>query len=101
MKKTVWYSLALGVGVAGCDYQPGGDWRDKCQINSSYDAYEYSRCIDRVSREAESQAQASAELRAEKASPLSSPASSAVTTDPENASRPGQEELGKGHIRQD
>lgn len=83
MNKNIVAVVGLGLLLAGCDYRPGGDWRDDCEVNASYDSYEYSRCVDRVSRQTE-MGRASD--------------SSGVSIDPENANRPGREDLGKGRI---
>lgn len=83
MKKELVAATLLGLMVTGCDYRPGGNWRDNCDVNASYDSYEYSRCVDRVARQAESGHTAD---------------SSGVSIDPGNANRPGREDLGKGRI---
>lgn len=83
MKKKIVALTGLGLLLTGCDYRPGGDWRDNCEVNASYDSYEYSRCIDRVARQAETG---------------KTPDSSSVSIDPDNANRPGREDLGKGRI---
>ncbi len=89
MKKIAFYLVGLGMFLSGCDYQAGGDWRDDCKVHSSYDSYEYARCIDRVTQKAESG------MTPETSAP------SAVTIDSGNANRPGREDLGKGDFSKD
>lgn len=91
MKKTVLFVLGAGVFAAGCDYHPDSGWRENCEVNASYDSYEYARCLDGVAHQAESPAAASA-------APAPEPAAVSVTIDPDNANRPGREDLGKGRI---
>lgn len=90
MKKIAFLALSVGCVVSGCGYQPGANWRENCEANASYDSYEYARCLDSVTTSHENE---------DSASPAPTPpVAVAVTIDPENANRPGREDLGKGNI---
>lgn len=90
MKKILLAVGGLGTLLSGCDYRAGGNWRENCEANYTYDSFEYSRCVDRVTTTTESGA-------GYQGTGYQSDASQ-VSIDPKNANRPGWEELGKGRI---